>query len=138
MIRFIALAALLAAGAVFAAPPAMRPGLWEISTSTEMSGMPQAIPSTKSQHCYKAEDVKDLRKTVPANKPNCKMSDWKESGKTVSWQMSCGGEMPTTMSGRVTYGQDRFSGVNQMTMNHGGQVMNMTQKYDGRRLGDCK
>jgi hypothetical protein len=39
-------------------------------------------------------------------------------------------------TGSMTYQGDRYSGVNRMTMNQGGQAM--TMNYSGRYLGDCK
>lgn len=139
MKRVLILVTGLAAGAVGAAPPAMKPGLWEVTTSMEMPGMPQAMPPAKMQHCYRPDEVKDLRKTLPEQqKANCKTSDWKQSGNTATWKMSCGGEMPMTMTGSMTYDGDRYGGVIKATMDHGGQKMNMTQKIDARRIGDCK
>lgn len=130
----------LVASAVAAAPPVMKPGLWEMTLSMEMSGMPQgmrSIPPTTTRHCYRAEDIKDLRRTVPKQK-NCKVENWKQSGNTVSWRMSCSGTSITTMTGSVTYSGDSYSGVGKATMNMGGQTVHMTQKYQARRIGDCK
>lgn len=133
----IILVAGLAAGAVAAAPPAMKPGLWEVTMSMEMSGMPQSMPATTVKHCYRPEEVKDLRKTLPKQQGDCQVSDWKQTGNTASWKMSCSGQMPMTMTGNMTYDGDRYGGVIRATLNHGGQTMNMTQKIDARRLGDC-
>lgn len=104
----------------------------------EMAGMPQAMPPTKMQQCYRPEEVQDLRKTVPQQKENCKLSDWKQLGNKVSWKMNCGGESTMSLVGNVTYAGDRYNGVIKSTMNHGGQSMDMTQKIDARRIGDCK
>lgn len=43
-----------------------------------------------------------------------------------------------TGGGSITYAGDSYTGVNTMTMSHGGQAMTMTQKYKARRLGDCR
>jgi hypothetical protein len=140
MKRVCVLCLSLVAGAVAAAPPAMKPGLWEMTLSMEMSGMPQGMqpmPPTTTRHCYRAEDIKDLRRTVP-KQTNCKMEHWKESGNTVSWRMSCSGTAMTTMTGSVTYSGDSYSGVGKATMNVGGRTVHMTQKYQARRVGDCK
>ena len=116
----------------------MKPGLWEITTSMDASGMPAMIPPMTVRHCYRAEDLKDMRKTVPAQNPECKVSDWKQSGDSVSWNMSCGGQMPMTGSGRITYAGDSYSGESRMTMSHGGQTMTMNQKFKAKRVGDCR
>lgn len=129
----------LVLSAAIAAAPRMTPGLWEMTMSMEGAGMPQGMtPPMKFQHCYRAEDLKDMRNTVPEKNPNCTISDWKESGNTVTWKMSCTGKNAMTSSGRITYAGDSYTGVNKMTMNHGGQPMTMTQKYTAKRVGDCR
>lgn len=121
------------------AAPVMKPGLWEITMSMEGAGMPSSmIPPTKVKHCYRAEDLKDLRNTVPEKNSNCQVSDWKESGNTVTWSLSCTGKNAMTGSGSITYSGDTYSGVNKMTMTHGGQKMTMSQKYSAKRVGDCR
>lgn len=92
MKRLVVIAAVLLLPAVCAAAPQMTPGLWEMTSTFEGAGMPQGAPPMKFQHCYRAEDVKDLRNTVPEKNSNCKISDWKESGKTVTWKMVCTGK----------------------------------------------
>ena len=129
---------MLAVGTVGAAPLAMKPGLWEMTMSMEMQGMPGGMPPAKLQHCYKAEDVKDLRRTVPQQtNSKCKVDDWKESGNTVSYTMSCTSPA-ATMTGRMTYAGDRYTGNAKISMNQGGQMIHMTQKFDAHRIGDCK
>ncbi len=48
---------------VLAAPSAMQPGLWEITTKIEMSGMP--MPSQTLRHCYTKQDIEQGQGTVP-------------------------------------------------------------------------
>ena len=107
--------------------------------SMEVQGMPGGMPATKLQHCYKAEDIKDLRKTVPKQtNSKCDVADWKQSGNTVTYSMSCSGPTAATMTGNMTYAGDRYSGSSKISMNQGGRMMHMTQKFDARRIGDCK
>ena len=135
--RAFALLAALSAGAVGAAPVAMNPGLWQIITSTEMPGVGLAMPPTKIEHCYSAEDVKDLRRTLP-KKPNCKIADWKQSGSTVTWKASCIGDTAATMTGSMKFAGDRSSGAGKISVSKGGRVLRMNQKYDAHRIGACK
>ena len=138
MNRMLLLLAGLSASTAAAAPPPMAPGLWEVTMSMEMAGMPRGMPPTKAQHCYRPSEVKDLRKTLPPTQENCKLSDWKQLGNTVNWTMNCSGEAAMRLTGTMTYSGDRYTGVNQMTANRGGRTVNMTQKIDARRIGDCK
>jgi hypothetical protein len=136
---FLLLPMLAVVGAVGAAPPPMKPGLWEMTMSAEMQGMPGGMPATKLQHCYKAEDLKDLRETVPKQtNSKCHVRDWKQSGNTITYTMSCEGSTAMTMTGNMTYASDHYSGSAKISMNQGGQTMNVTQKFNARRLGDCK
>ncbi len=143
----VLLASTLAAGAVLAEPPHIKPGLWETTVSVEVSGMenmpgmkkgmmPSREPST-FQHCYRPKEAKDLRNTVP-KQSNCKLENWKQSGKSVTWTMNCGGPAAMTMTGEMTYEGDSYRGIGKATMNMGGQSMQMTQRFSARRVGDCK
>lgn len=132
------LVALLAVGPVGATPPAMQPGLWEVTMNVEMAGMAHPMPTSTFEHCYRAEDIADLRRTVPQQQGDCKVSDWKQSGRTATWSMRCAGETPMILSGRMTYGGDRYSGVITATMNHGRQKRDITQRIEARRIGDCR
>lgn len=120
------------------AAPNMKPGLWELTMSTEMAGMPAAAqrPFTM-QRCYRPGEMKDPRATIPQKNPNCQFSDWKESGHTVSWKISCTGKMPLSGSGSVTYSGTSYSGSARLHMSHDGQPMELMHKYTGKRLGDC-
>jgi len=136
---FLLLPILVFVGTVGAAPPPMKPGLWEMTMSMEMQGMPGGMPATKLQHCYKAEDLKDLRETVPKQtNSKCHVADWKQSGNTITYTMNCKGPTAMTMTGNMTYAGDHYSGSAKISMNQGGQMVNMTQKFNARRLGDCK
>ncbi|MBI3374735.1 MAG: DUF3617 family protein [Betaproteobacteria bacterium] len=120
-----------------AAPPNMRPGMWEITTSVEMPGLPTQMPPQSIRHCYKAEDLKESRDTLPADK-TCKVDEFRQEGNTVRWKMSCkGDEGPMSGSGEIAYAGHSYSGTVAMAGKAGGQSFNVTQKYSGRRIGDC-
>ncbi|HUO44688.1 MAG TPA: DUF3617 family protein [Burkholderiales bacterium] len=134
------LATALIACPVAASAAGMQPGLWEITTSMEMSGVGMQLPATTIKHCYKPSDVADAKNIVPGDPQDkqCRVSDVSESGNTVSWKMSCSGRQKMNGNGTITYGSNSYSGVTQMSVVDGsGMAMNMTQKYNGKRLGDC-
>lgn len=135
MRRVLVLFVGLFAGAVGAAPPAMKPGLWELTLHVQMQGVSRGMPATRLQHCYHAEDIKDLRRTIP-NQSNCKVADWKQSGNTITYRMSCASGMAAT--GKVIFAGDHFTGVVDVDLVQAGHPMHMTQKYDARRIGNCK
>lgn len=141
MTKKILLAALLlCAGASFclAGPePNMQEGLWEITSSIEMPGMPAMAPMKNTQCLTK----KDLVPQSQEKSQDCKITQTGMSGNTVTWTMKCsgeGGEVEGT--GKITYSGDTFQGTMTMNIQNPGQggKMQMTQHMTGHRIGNCK
>jgi len=110
----------------------MREGQWEMVSSMEMPGMPMAMPPTKIKHCFTKEDVKDPKKTITTDK-NCKVTDLKQSGNKVTWNMKCTGEHSGEFSGETVFKKDAYT--SNMKMQTEGMTMKMQVK--AKRLGDC-
>ncbi|MFO0752537.1 MAG: DUF3617 family protein [Thermodesulfovibrionales bacterium] len=115
----------------------MNEGKWEITVKTEMPGMPAQIPPMKHTQCITKKEA------VPhpsEQSKDCKITDVKISGNTVTWAIQCQGkENSMSGSGRVTYKNDSFDGVVDMAANVPGQgSMKMHQVMSGKRLGECK
>lgn len=131
--------AILLSSAAWAGPSMMQPGLWEITTKMEMPGMPVAMPPTKITHCYTSQDVENTDKTIPKDQ-SCKLDSHNVSGNKVTWTVSCkekSGDMKG--SGEMTYQGNSYDGMMKMTVqSKGEQAMNMTYRYSGKRLGDCR
>lgn len=112
--------------------PNMKEGLWEITTKTKMPGM--EMPPMKHTQCITKNDL------VPqSSQPGqeCKITETKVIGNTVSWTMQCktqGGEMKGT--GKITYSGDSFKGTMIMSMPQAN--MKITSHISGKRIGDCK
>jgi len=136
------LAAILVSLPAQAAAPNMKEGLWEITTTMEMPGMPGGMKPQVTQQCYTKKDLDDPRKTAPSGgdpKDNrCQMTDYKMQGNTASWNMACKGENAMTGSGTATYSGTSYTGTNKMSMKHGSNVQAMTMRFSGKHLGDCK
>lgn len=123
----------------WAGPAMMQPGMWEIVTKMEMPGMPVAMPPTKVTHCYTPQDVENTDKTIPKDQ-SCKLDSHSVIGNKVSWTVSCkdkSGNMKG--SGEMTYKGTSYDGTMKMSVqSRGEQPMNITYRYSGRRLGECK
>ncbi|MCM2266090.1 MAG: DUF3617 domain-containing protein [Desulfuromonadales bacterium] len=114
------------------AADAMKPGLWEITTSVEMPGMPFQAPPQTMRHCYTAQEVKE--QPVPKDE-QCKVTDLKSSGSKVTWKVECKGEMAGKGEGEIIYqGDSAYEGKTRMQT----QGMTMAMKYKAKRLGECK
>ncbi|BBL69434.1 DUF3617 domain-containing protein [Methylogaea oryzae] len=131
------LAALLACAAnAQAAGPNMRPGLWEITSQTEMPGLPMAMPAMTMQHCFTAADVAQGEKSVQpdAGDANCKVSGYSLQGNTATWTLQCDNMRG---QGRMTYSGDSYSGSTELQMQSDGETQTMKQTMNARRVGDC-
>jgi hypothetical protein len=121
---------LLSAGITWAGPK-MNPGKWEITTKTEMAGMPaQSITHTQ---CITSDDLVPM--SDDANQ-NCQVKNMKTSGNTVTWEITCGGQggqMDGT--GEVTYNGDTMEG--KMEMKIQGMDMKVKNTLSGKRIGQC-
>ncbi len=116
------------------AGPNFKPGNWEITTKTEIQGMPQAqVPSQTHTQCMKKGDF------VPHSKEAskaCKISGIKESGNSVSWKIVCSGKNGNMEgSGTVSYKGDTMKGSMELEIKNAG--MKIRNFVTGRRLGDC-
>jgi len=109
----------------------MKDGMWEITSQVKMQGM--TIPPMTFTQCITKDNA------VPRNnspgQDDCKVSDMKTIGSTVSWTVTCG-EQAGNMKGKgtITYHGDRFEG--EMTTEHMGMVM--LTEMNGRHTGPCQ
>ncbi|MFH1675123.1 MAG: DUF3617 family protein [Pseudomonadota bacterium] len=114
--------------------PNMQEGMWEITSKVEMPGMPMEMPPVTYTQCLTKEDL------VPqSSQPGqeCKITQTKVTGNTVTWTMQCKGQGGTmTGTGSVTYSGNSFKGTIKMTMPESN--MEMTCHISGHRIGDCE
>jgi hypothetical protein len=120
--------------AVFAAE-GIRPGMWEITTTMDMPGMPMKMPPTTIRHCYTAEEVKDQKKVISSDK-DCTVTDVKSSGNKVTWKMKCTGQNPGTFSGETVFSGDSYVSTMKME-SQGGAGTSVNMKVQGKRVGNC-
>ncbi len=120
-----------------------RDGNWEVTTTTAMNGMP-AGPPRKEMRCVTKEQASDPSTAAPGAPQgrgpapqDCKVTDQKVTGNTVSWKSTCTGSMSLDMTGEIVYSGDTYTGTVTTNMNMGGQAMSMKSTFTGKRLGDC-
>jgi len=135
----VVLAVLAAAISAIAQSP-IRPGRWEVVTQMEVPNMPVKMPEMKNTQCITPEQAKDPANALPkgpqggrGEKNDCKVSDYKVSGKTVTWSMACTTPQAMTSTGQMTFTDDTYTGTMNMTSPQGP----MSMKVSGTRLGDC-
>ena len=148
MKRFLVLAALCAAATGATASPfdqvkgKMKPGLYDYKMTMEMPNMPPGMggrPFT-FQHCVTEKDISEggALKGKDPNSRDCEIKDFKMSGNTATYTMECKGQTQMKGDAKITFMDNGFNSDVKMTMNQGGQVMNVSQKMEGRLVGPCK
>lgn len=122
----------LSLGTAFAGPN-LNPGKWEITTQTEMAGMPGMIPPVTHTQCLTGEAL--VPQSDEASK-ECKISDIKQIGDAITWKIVCSGkngEMEGT--GKVIYKGDTMTGEMDMVIKGAG--MQIKNTISGKRIGKC-
>ena len=108
----------------------MKAGLWEITITTQ-NGQTLGV----EQKCYMPKDIDDMEKMLKgaAGKVDqpCSYSDYKESGGTVTYKMTCrfGGGTPKTSLVTSTFNGDTTTG----TITSSGTVSTV----NGKRVSNC-
>jgi hypothetical protein len=118
----------------------VRAGRWEVVMQMDMPNMPIKMPEMKSVQCVTPEQAKDPTAALPrgpqdgrGGKNDCKVSDYKQSGNTATWQMTCTTPQPMKTAGEMTFADDSYKGTMKMESPQGP----MTMKVAGTRVGDC-
>jgi hypothetical protein len=136
----VAIAGLFPLGTFAFAGVNLHEGLWEITTKMEMPGMPMQMPARKHTQCLTKKNM--LKTMVPreqAQEEECKITDTKISGNTITWVMKCSGEDAMEVTGKTTYHGDTFNGTITMISNDPEEgKMKMIVHISGRRIGECK
>jgi hypothetical protein len=126
----IAAAAMLATATVATAAGPMKAGKWQLTMQMDMPGMPVKMPPMTMTHCITKEQAE--KPEPPKAASDCKVSDYKIVGSTVTWTVKCE-KQKIVGEGTITYNGDSYDGSMHMKM----ADREMTQKYSGKRLGNC-
>ena len=107
---------------------------WEVTAKMEMPGMPFAMPTTTTKICLAKDAVNDPRQTT--QEKDCKTTDVKISGNKTSYKVRCvhDGEVMNG-TGEITSTADSYHGTMHLSGKSGGEAVNMTTTYRGKRVG---
>ena len=127
-ICIIAMLLFLFSAALSSAAPNMEEGLWEMTTTVDMPGMPSK--SFTHTTCLTKE------KAVPQTaESGCTIKDVKTQGNTVTWTVVC---KEGTSTGKVTYAGTTMEGFTETTVKTNGNTMTIKSRMKGKRIGPCK
>ena len=106
--------------------------LWDMTTRMEMAGMPAQAMS--QQVCMKKGQT---RAEGFSQDKNCKVTEQRTVGNKLTWKVVCSGADAMTGTGEMTRSGDNMSGRVRMQGKSGGEPMDMTMVYSGKRAGGC-
>ncbi len=109
----------------------MQDGLWEITTTVEMAGVPAGMikPQTFTTCLSKSDYVPKTPKET-----DCTIKDVKTEGNTVTWTVVC---KDASMKGRITYAGTTYDGTMETSMKQEGKDMTVKTTMKGKHLGPC-
>ncbi|OHC91745.1 MAG: hypothetical protein A3J87_06045 [Sideroxydans sp. RIFOXYB12_FULL_59_6] len=108
---------------------------WEVTTQSEMSGAPYAMPETTITVCQPKSGEPDPKQMMEQD-GNCKVSDIKHSGNKTTWKMRCNGDgQKMNGSGEITHNKSSYQGKSRMSGTADGEKFDMTATYRGKRIG---
>jgi len=110
----------------------MQEGLWEITTTVDMPGMPAGMmkPNIFTTCLNRKESVPKGK-----NETDCTMKDLKTEGNTVTWTVVC---KDATSKGRITYAGTSYDGMTETTMKEDGKDTTIKTTMKGKYLGPCQ
>jgi len=131
------LAILLLAAFPLAPGADIQAGNWELSVTSQMPGMPQPIGPITQTKCISEADARDPSRLVSPSSGGCEFSNKRDDGATMSFDITCSGQVPMRGSGTVRYGAQTFDADLNLSAEMQGQKIVTSSKVTGRRLGGC-
>jgi hypothetical protein len=110
----------------------MKAGKWQITVTTKIAGMDDAVPPTTVTECVTAEDAANPQPPAAGPGSDCKISDYKIAGNVITWSIACPTENMTG-TGRMTFSGDTYTGETSMKVGDA----SVTQTLSGKYLGAC-
>ncbi len=108
---------------------------WEITSKSEMAGMPYAMPETTMTVCQPKSGEPDPKQMMEQD-GNCRVTNVKHSGSKTTWKMNCSGDgQKMTGSGEITHSKSSYQGKSHMSGMADGEKIDMTATYRGKRIG---
>lgn len=134
--KWMALVVVVSLACASSAWAEIKDGLWEITTKSEIVGMPLKMPPSTVRHCFVKNDP--VPKTTDKSM-ECKTTNQKVSGDTVTYAVECTGKDSVVItSGTMTYKGNTYDGTSTIRIKSKGQKeTQMNNKMSGKYIGPC-
>ena len=111
----------------------MKPGKWQITVDTRVSGMDISAPPVTMSECVTDEEA--ASPAPPKTDPNsdCTVGDYKLNGNVVTWTIACPKE-ELKGDGTITFNGDSYDGLTKLKIGD----TDVTQKLTGKYVGACE
>lgn len=116
----------------------MEDGQWLFTIQMELRGKEfRTGPPAMAERCISRSDV--AQSMMPADS-GCRVVNAKEQNDTLTWQLACSSKKAADMKGegRVSFYGTRLEGSVNLGYMDAGYPTRVTQKIQGRRVGDCR
>ena len=110
----------------------LEPGTWEITSRTEVEGVPEPKAITH-MHCLKAEDTKDPSRIFGTSDAGCEFTEKNDTGSVMTFKVVCRMEPPVRGAGSVRYGPHSLNGDLEIRLEN----FVTRSQITGRRIGGC-
>lgn len=127
---------LLAAASLPLAAQTMEPGEWQFNSTMTSPALPKPQTATITQCISQADAADPTRFTGRDGSADCQVTPGSQTADSYSWTMVCA-KQGMRGAGKLRFGRTTLESEMQMTMDLGGQKMEMLSKTSGRRLGPC-
>ena len=115
-----------------------KPGLWNLSVTTTAEGADGVFGPYTTSQCLTEEDVRNPEKLLAQSGVNaCTYSDRVYRNGNFSFTVQCGGTIPMSGSGRISYTADSLQGTMDIAADLQGLPVNTQSTVTGQRVGDC-
>lgn len=133
--------ALLATGLPATDASASEPGnmmRMHVTSKMQMAGVPfQLPPINHTQEVCVSAKKPDPREMMKQQK-DCKVTDYKESGDTISYRMACTGDVQMSGEGNFQMlANGGLRGTMHIDGTSRGESVAMDMSYEGERIGSC-
>ena len=114
------------------------PGLWNLSAVINVEGAAQPYGPYYRSQCFSKDDLRDPGKLLSdSGVPDCSYSNIRNQGNRFDFTVQCGGDIPMSGQGSVTYTAEKFEGVVDITADMQGLPLATHSKVSGVRAGEC-